>query len=112
MEISYCPICGQDRPFVRKVTGYSLVPFLFVALPLILFWFNRAISDNQLIIGLTIWGSLLFYIHGKSCKVCGNKKTDVQPVDKGTVGMRKCPFCSEIIKTEAIRCPHCGSIAK
>ncbi|ADM43329.1 zinc ribbon domain-containing protein [Edwardsiella piscicida] len=24
-------------------------------------------------------------------------------------GMRKCPFCAELVKKEAIKCKHCGS---
>lgn len=24
-------------------------------------------------------------------------------------GMRKCPFCAELVKQEAIKCKHCGS---
>ncbi|WP_038930628.1 zinc ribbon domain-containing protein [Yersinia pestis] len=58
-----------------------------------------------------LYGALLFIVALVHSIVMSsdNKTIEQKQIDNG---MRKCPFCAELIKPEAIKCKHCGSDVK
>ena len=41
--------------------------------------------------------------------VIGKNEAAVEKAAVTEGGMRKCPFCAELVKREAVKCKHCGS---
>lgn len=55
-----------------------------------------------------IYGFLLFIV-ALIHSLFITKKDDSEENSPLGIGMRKCPYCAETVKVEAIKCKHCGS---
>ncbi len=91
-----CLACGYEGK-MKAYSRYGLPQFIALFL---LFLF--------VIPGLIYIG----FISGKyKCPQCGAlaKNIIIKPSDTTQDDLKKCPFCAEMIKKDAIKCKHCAS---
>jgi RNA polymerase subunit RPABC4/transcription elongation factor Spt4 len=70
-----------------------------------------AAAENRGRIG-SIWmfyGALLPIVALIHVLVISKDQAELERRQIAAGGQRKCPFCAELIKSEAVRCKHCGS---
>jgi phosphotransferase system glucose/maltose/N-acetylglucosamine-specific IIC component len=69
------------------------------------FWKNKGRSMSSGIIWSLLLSPIVGFIIGAILKPNFEAKEE-EALQGGR--MRKCPFCAEFIKTEAVTCKHCG----
>jgi hypothetical protein len=60
---------------------------------------------------LSIWQWLiLFVLIGMFVAIVRPKGNSIKKHDKEAIrsGLRRCPYCAELVRSEAIVCKHCG----
>lgn len=84
------------------------VEFLLIAIILGLIPALIAQSKGRSFFGWWIYGTLIFivaFVHSLVIR----KESKIIEQEMIEDGMRKCPFCAEMVKQEAVKCKHCGS---
>jgi hypothetical protein len=98
MHLSYCPTCQKETGHQRRLGWGTFFGALFT------------------------FGISLFFIpfYPKRCVVCGRRQLRggpfvapipaAPPVFSLNEVTKKCPFCAETVKIEALKCRFCGEI--
>lgn len=82
--------------------------FLLVAIVIGLIPALIAQSKGRSFFAWWVYGALLFII-ALVHSILIKKDPHFEEKTMLDDGMKKCPFCAELIKSEAVKCKHCGS---
>jgi hypothetical protein len=110
--VIFLVLCILVALVARKKGRSAVLAFFAIAAPAVplMILVSYALGENMQAKPLALWSAAF------ACPVVGllwvlsTGNAEQVAREKGAYGgMKKCPFCAEAVRAEAVKCKHCGS---